>query len=393
MNAGVIRAMYGKEMLEIFRDRRTLISMVLVPLLVMPLILLAMGKYMASARRQSEAEASKIGFREGALAPDLAARLKGSGLELAVVGDLRKAVEDKTAAATIEATTSPSGQRQIRIYTDRTRQASQLAGEKLRGLLTDFKDETVKASLRDSGLSEKLLTPFVIERVNVAAQRKMAGFLWGSVLGYVVLLLMFSGGMYPAIDMTAGEKERRTLEALLASPAGRGEIVVAKILAVLTAILVTAALTVISMAYAMKSGGFGSSSKEFQEMLGTIPLDAPTLGLLLATLLPLSIMAASLMIAIALFARSFKEGQSYLTPLMMLVVFPAVLGVLPGMELTPAMALIPIFNASQLMRGILQGEFSHTVLAVTIGANLVYALAAFIFATRLFRNESVLFRS
>ena len=127
--------------------------------------------------------------------------------------------------------------------------------------------------------------------------------------------------------------------------------------------------------------------------MGTIPLDAHTVTLIALTLIPVAIFAASLMFAIALFARSFKEGQSYLTPLALLVIFPALLGGLPGLELTPALCMVPIFNASMVIRGILLGDLSRTSLAITLAANLLYAAIAFFIATRQFEKESVLFRT
>jgi sodium transport system permease protein len=116
-------------------------------------------------------------------------------------------------------------------------------------------------------------------------------------------------------------------------------------------------------------------------------------SLIALTLIPLSIFAASVMFAIALFARSFKEGQSYLTPLALIVVFPALLGGLPGLGLTPVLCLIPIFNASMVIRGILLGDVSMVNFGVTLAANLIYAAVAFTMATRTFERESVLFRS
>jgi sodium transport system permease protein len=107
----------------------------------------------------------------------------------------------------------------------------------------------------------------------------------------------------------------------------------------------------------------------------------------------MSIFAASLMFTIALFARSFKEGQSYLTPLALVVIFPAMLGGLPGFELTPVLCLIPIFNASMMIRSVLLGDASMLNFAVTVAANVGYAAIAFLLATRMFQKESVLFRS
>jgi sodium transport system permease protein len=107
----------------------------------------------------------------------------------------------------------------------------------------------------------------------------------------------------------------------------------------------------------------------------------------------MAVMAASVMIAIALLAKSFKEAQSYLTPLVMAVIFPLVAGMLPGVELTPALAVVPLFNVCQLIKQIFQGEFTALVFAITMAANIVYAGIAFFAAVRMFSNERVLFRT
>jgi sodium transport system permease protein len=259
--------------------------------------------------------------------------------------------------------------------------------------LDDFKEQRIRESLRNSGIPESVLSPFVVKRTNIAGAKKMAGAMWGSILGYLVLLLMFTGGMYPVIDMTAGEKERKTIEALLATPASRREIVLGKSFAAMTAIFITAILTLGSMTYSLKSSNLGSKSPEMREMMREIPLDAHSLTLIAVTLIPVAMFAASVMFAIALFARSYKEGQSYLTPLLMVVIFPALLGGISGLEMTPALCLIPIFNASQIIRGILLGDATMANFAITTAANLAYAGIAFVIATRTFEKESVLFRS
>ena len=237
---------------------------------------------------------------------------------------------------------------------------------------------------------KKLLTPFVVHKINLAPPKKMAGFAFGTIIGYLVILLMFTGAMYPAIDMTAGEKERRTLEVLLSSPASRDEIVLGKIFAASTAAFITACLTIASMVFSFGLMPYHTKLKE--TFLRGVPLDPRTMTLVLLAVLPTAVVAASLMIAISSFAKSFKEGQSYLTPLIMVVVFPAMIGMLPGMELNTVMALIPVFNVSQLIKEIFQGEFSTAAFLFTFLSNIIYAGFAFRVAVRVFKNESVLFR-
>jgi sodium transport system permease protein len=388
MRFPMIQAIYKKEMLDIFRDRRTLISMLVVPLVVFPLVISLMVRFTSKMQADAEVEARTLGIAARVQTSSVREALEKTGLPIKEKDDLRAAVEKKEVSAAVQ-----EADGKIEIFVDGSNPTSASAGDSIRLVLTELKDQRIRESLRTSGIPESVLTPFTIKRTNIAGERKMAGSVWGTMLGYVLLLLMFTGGMYPVIDMTAGEKERKTLEAFLASPAARREIVMGKTLAAMTAIFLTAMLTLGSMVYSLKNNRISTKSDEMKHMMETIPLDANTVAMIVATLIPVAIFAASVMFAIALFARSFKEGQSYLTPLALIVIFPALLGGLPGLKLTPELFLIPIFNASMVIRSILLGEVSTTNFAVTLGANLLYAGIAFVVATRQFEKESVLFRS
>ena len=138
-----------------------------------------------------------------------------------------------------------------------SRAASTKANDKLRLALDALKSETVRQALAGSGVPASVLTPFTVARVDVAPKGKRGKSALGGMIGYIVILLMFSGCMYPALDMTAGEKERRTMEILVASPASRQEIVLGKILAASSAAFLTAVLNVLSLAYTFSSGMIG----------------------------------------------------------------------------------------------------------------------------------------
>jgi sodium transport system permease protein len=193
--------------------------------------------------------------------------------------------------------------------------------------------------------------------------------------------------------MTAGEKERHTLEPLLASPATREEIILGKILTATTASFLTALLTIASLLVAIQRLGLGRGGAELEQLVSRAAPDAGTVALVLLTLVPTALFAASVMIAIALFARGFKEAQSLLTPVVMAVVVPAVISLLPGLELNVGLALIPIFNVSQLIKEIVLGEYSRLSFLIAFASNVFYALLAFWISVRIFKTESVLFRS
>jgi sodium transport system permease protein len=394
MRFSLIKAIYQKELLDLVRDRRTLISMVVVPVVVLPLIFSLATRVTSRMEQNAEQEAATIGIAVRVSTPSFREALEKTGLQLSEKDDLKAAVENKTSAAAVEEI--PGTPPQIVIYVDSSNPTSSAAADKIRMALNDLREQEIRGSLRNSGIPASVLTPFIVKRTNIASQRQMSGGLWGMIIPYLLLLIMFTTGMYPVIDMTAGEKERKTLEAFLASPASRQEIVMGKIMAAMTAILVTAALTLGSMVYSIsknKLGGRSDEAREVSSAMSSIPLDPHTVTLIAAIILPMAIFAASVMFTIALFARSFKEGQSYLTPLAFIVIVPAFLGGMPGLHLTPVLCLIPIFNASMMIRAVLLGDVSMVNFAVTLAANLVYAGIAFFIATRMFDRESVLFRT
>lgn len=392
MRLNILKAIYKKEMVDLIRDRRTLISMVVVPVLVIPLMIMVMTRVTASMSQKSKDDAKSLTVDVHAADPEVAEALKKAGIHVSEKGaDARASVEKKDASVGVAEIAGATPV--IQVFADESSGSSRALADRVRIALNELKDQRIRQKLQASGVPESVLTPFQVRRVNVAPERKMAGMIWGTMLGYMLLLLMFSGGMYPVIDMTAGEKERKTMETLLSSPAGRNEIVLGKILAAMTAIGLTAALTLTSLVVSVRSNRTDSADPDMKVMMQSFPLDAHTLSLIALTMLPVVIFAASVMIAIAIHARSFKEGTSYLTPLIFLVIFPALLGGLPGMELTPALCLIPVFNASMLIRAIMLGEFHVSAFLITFAANFTYAAIAFWIAKQRFENEAVLFRS
>jgi sodium transport system permease protein len=207
------------------------------------------------------------------------------------------------------------------------------------------------------------------------------------------VMFMLMGAMYPAIDMTAGEKERRTMEMLLSSPAGRGEIVLGKILVAITASFMTAILAIISFRVSSFLGMNASRSGQQPQLMMQLSLDAKTFVLIFVSIIPMAVLSATLMIAIATLAKSYKEAQSYLAPLLLIAVIPAMVSLLPGVKLNPGMALIPIVNFSLLIKELILGDWSWTSFTLTILSNLIYAAIAFTAAVMVFKNERILFRT
>jgi sodium transport system permease protein len=264
-----------------------------------------------------------------------------------------------------------------------------MAQGRIREALTKLRDGMVMTELRRRQVPSDVLIPFRIEAVNVAQGRKMTGAMLGGMIGFGLLIFLFNGAMYAAVDTTAGEKERRTLEILLASPAGRDDIVAAKVSTAVTSAVVTGTLSFLSYVAAFAS--MGSSSGDMAEL--AFPSDMTTIALMILAMVPVAILAAALAVAMATPARSTREAMSYLTPGLFLVMFLGATSFLPGMQQIAGVSAIPVANFASMVRSLMQGEWSWFQYGLTFGANAVYASLAVLFAVSKFRDERILLRS
>jgi len=284
----------------------------------------------------------------------------------------------------------------VKIYIYEGEMKSSFAANKIEKRMNEYRQNVVKERLAAKNLPETVLKPFEVKQENVAPPEKVSGAAFGGIIGYMVILLCLQGGMYPAIDLTAGEKERGTMETILSSPISRMHLVLGKFLLVLTAALGTAALSVLSMGvsfsalnrYTQNSGSQHGEAAAFILHLGP----KVVLSVFLMAL-PLAVLFSAALMTIALFAKSYKEAQSYIAPLMFVVIIPAVAAMLPGVELTPKLSLIPILSTSLLCKELVTGTYHWNYIALIFLSTCVYAAAALFLAVKMFQRESVLFRS
>jgi sodium transport system permease protein len=270
---------------------------------------------------------------------------------------------------------------------------SSFGADRLEKYFNDCRDRVIRDRLAARKLPETILKPFEVKQENVAPPEKVGGAAFGGFIGYMVILLCMTGAMYPAIDLTAGEKERGTMETILTSAVSRMDIVLGKFFLVLSASLATATLSVISMA-----GSFAILGRyhAFGDGHGPdlhLQIGVKSAASIFLMALPLAVLFSAVLMTIALFAKSHKEAQSYLTPMTFAVVIPAVASLMPGVELSAKLALIPILNTSLVCKEIVTGTYHWNYIALIFLSTCVYAAAALFLATKMFQRESVLFRS
>ena len=179
------------------------------------------------------------------------------------------------------------------------------------------------------------------------------------------------------------------METLLCCPLARTEIVFGKFLMVLTCSLSAVALACISLAASLHFVGIGGGAAN----LGLSHIDPLGIAGILLLVLPVSVLFSAIMFTVGLWARSHREALSYLQPMMILIILPAIIGMMPGIELNPRLALIPILNVSLASREMLIGVWHWPELSLIFASTTLYASLALAIAVRMFNREEVIFRT
>ena len=376
--------------------------MIVVPVLVMPLLTIGLGVLSVSLFGQAMLERPAVMVLGGEDSPQILAVLTHNDV-IRVVPSQRNyadAIISRRIRAAVEippdfdVAVSRGDPVTVRIYLYEGELKSGFGAEKLRQFLSDYRDRMVHQHLESRQIPESLIEPFRIQQTNVAPPEMVGGALLGGLVPYFVVLFCVTGAMYPAIDLTAGEKERGTIETILCSPVSRVHLVIGKFLMVLTASLFAAALSLTSMALTF-SGAKAIVAGVTQPGASALQMriSPQAVGVVFLMVIPLAVFFSATLLTIALFAKSYKEAQSYLAPLLTLVIVPAVISLLPGVELNVPLALVPVLNTSLVSKEIVSGTYHWTYIVLIFASSCAYAGIALWMAIRLFQREEVLFRT
>ena len=398
-NIGVV---YRKELVDSLRDRRTVISMTVVPLLLFPALTLGMGLLGATLMSRAKGEVPLVMVVGGEDSPRVVEALKKNKKIEVVPGsaDFEDQVSNKTVRAAIilpkgfDAAAEHGEAQTVGVDYYEGDIKSELALDTAETSLKDYRVTLAKQLVSERGVPGNLVEPFKVEKTNVAPPEKVAGSTLGGLIPYFVIILSLTGAMYPAMDLTAGEKERGTMETILTSPVSRTDLVLGKFFMVLTASLATALLSLTSMAVSFFLAR-NMIDKLVSEDNPTVHYAIDPVGILavLLMVLPLSVLFAATLLAIALFAKSFREAQTYLSPLTVIVIMPAVAALLPGVELNTRTALIPILSTTLVGKELMAGNHPWGFIMLIFLSSCVYASLAIAAAVTMFNRESVLFRA
>ena len=270
-------------------------------------------------------------------------------------------------------------------------------------LVANFNDQILQERFADQEINPEILSKVIIIPEDVATEKETGGFLLGLIIPLFIVMWAITGGQYTAIDVSAGEKERKTLESLLLTPVKRMDIVFGKFLTVSTVALTSVIVAIGSFYVALiYSGGFGSMMQDGQSSGAegivesaaiNFSIEPQAVLLLLVVSLFLVLMFSAIILSIAIFAKSFKEAQSYIGPSYLVVILPVVLvNSMPGFEPTFWFFAIPAVNATLLFKEVLMGIYDFGHILLTLSSLIVYSVIAIFIATKIYSKEGVLFR-
>jgi sodium transport system permease protein len=389
-----VRTVLAKELRETIRDRRTLFMMLVLPTLLYPAILVLVQQLAIFGQKRLSAEPAKVAI--AGADPALVRFMDGDSAirvfsaESATVAAVREGKVEAAVlvtAAPAQAQAQADGSRHARILFDASDDRSRRAQELADARLDAWSDTLLAVRLRSAGLPPTFATPLAVADSSVATAEEAGGYALGRFLPLILVMMTLLGAFYPAIDLAAGEKERGTLETLLTAPVPAHEIVAGKFAAVALIGMAAAAANLASMLLTFQSGifRFGTAA----QIRFTMPAGSALLVLL--ALVPLAVLFAAVFLGLAVRAQSFKEAQNALTPAQLGATLPLFIVTLPGIDFTPALALVPVVGVAMFFRELMTGDPPLVPSILSVLATIGYAALALVFAARAFGREEVLF--
>ena len=412
-----------KELTEVLRDRRTLLTLVLMPILLYPLLALAFRFFLAEARAAQQVTSYRLGFRteadrdyfmsylaQGLWALPAAATAPAAGGPFEPTADnpivfppppefitvIADDPEDDLRHGKIDLAfrTGPQDRMLVRPQVGLALDADLLLREDspysreaariVERLCGGANAVVLSNGLRSVGIPQRP-APLRLRPVSVPRDGAGGGWSLAAFLPLVLTLMTITGAVYPAIDLTAGERERGTLEILVAAPIPRVSVLFGKYVAVVAVAVLTALVNVAAMVLSLSLSGLA------RQVFGPAGLPPLVILQVLGLLLLFASFFSAVLLILTSYARSFKEAQAYLIPIMLLALAPGLLALVPEISLQGPLTLVPLLNIVLLARDLLEGHARPGPAILVILSTAVYAFLALALAARLFGAEAVLY--
>lgn len=412
MNLNKIGPLFKREMTDIFRDKKTLFMMVVLPILLYPLMVVGITMLMSAITMNQQETVYKISMEdvpaEDALKalcqeqmemePEDEGRTLTYELEFVELAQLEdesgkmtqeEALQNKLIEAYV--TYDAKQDKTYIVHYLGASDESQTAERAMLDLLELYEKRLQSEKLAQLSLDEdEIMHPVHYKSENMSSNEQTMGNAMGQMLPMMIIVSIMMGAMYPAIDVTAGERERGTLETLLTLPVSNFELIMSKFLAVSVIACVSAFLNVLSMGAA-----FGFMFSYMAESVGGLEINLasfiPAVLFTILVMLFFAMFVTAVSMCVCIFAKSFKEANNYISPVMLVFMFASLVTMVPGVELDAGTAAIPIVNISLMIAKLFTFTYDYALLGIVLLSNVVYSLLAILVLGRIYNSEEVLF--
>ena len=374
--------MLKKELREVFRDKKSLSMMLIIPIMI-PLIILGMSAVFEGQLSKDTSAYNKIGF---------AYELSNSELELTKSMNIDYIIdtEDKLKELfnndEIYLYVTKTDNKYTLNYNSNTESGS-YASILMDSYFNNYKNILQQDLLLNSGLNpENILDVITVDSNNIGTTNFYSSYIVSYAFLFIIMAITVSA-TYPATDTTAGEKERGTLETLLTFPIKSRDIIVGKLLSVTLSSIITGVLSLILALIA-----FNISNDTFTIYESArITLSAPSIIMSIFVIIVFSLFISGLCIAIASMCKSFKEAQSALTPLTFIALFPGMIAFMVGVKSSTLLSIVPFLNFSLVFNDISVGIINYLEIFLMFISTIIYIVIVIWFIVKSYKSEKILF--
>ncbi len=389
---GTFGILLKKELIDALRDKKTLLVMIVVPILLYPMLMTVIGVAMSLGKSRLEQEPLIVAVTSD----DARALLEAepappfTTYQRLDVDQAVQRLRERKVAAVVEAPAGAArvgtegGQALVTVRYTKRFDASLEALERVRRVLKTLEEKTLKTRLAKAELPKDFAEPLKTEARDVDFQEDLGPFMASRLLPLILVLMLFMGSLYPAIDVIAGERERGTLETLLVAPVDPKTVMFAKYVTVVVVSSAAALANITVMGFT-----FGIGFRLDPSVSAQLTFTAGQLAVIFACLIPTAFAVSAVSMGIASLAKSFKEAQSMLTPVSTLASLPGIVALMPGVELNASTAAIPLVNVALLIKAVVLNTARPLDVAICIGSIVVLAVLAIRVLGKVFAHESL----
>lgn len=388
----IITTIIKKELTEIFRDKKVLISTVVLPLILFPLLFIGANKALNYFTQSELEKKDKLYIENIKEIPLLETLFSQANFEL--VKDVKHSDIDSlineealSVALLLPKNTNQYFQQKKTVPIEfRFKSSNLMIDKKVTAVFEAYKNQVLEQRLAELHITKETIEPVELVRNDIATDKEKYGKIIGGLIPYMFIILGFMGCIYSAIDLFAGEKERKTIETLLTFPISRMKILIGKFSVIVITGLISVLISFLGMFLATQL----TNMESFASIISIDAISGLDIVLVILLLIPLLVFFAGILSPISIYSKTYKEAMSMAGQLNFIVLIPAFISMLPGVELNTKTVFIPVLNVALAIKDIFSGTLDYQMYTLVIFSLIVFAGISVWFSKNKFESETSL---